>query len=111
VSDDRSETWSIVELRINKAHDPDRSKLRALLETEFNYERMRTARILFVHLVGFSSVVIWLGAGWPGLFSDDARFFALTLWAAAALVALFAAIEELIWHRKLARLTSEQQGW
>jgi hypothetical protein len=103
--------WSIVELRINKTRDPDRSKLRALLETEFNYERMRTVRILFVHLVAFSGAAVWLDAVWPGLFSDDMRFLALTVWAAAVCVALVAAMEELIWRRKLARLMSDQPGW
>jgi hypothetical protein len=103
--------WSIVELRINKARDPDRSKLRALLETEFSYERMRTARILFVHLVALLGAVVWLDAVWPGLFSGDMRFFVLTVWAAAVCVALFVAMEELIWRRRLSRLTSEQQGW
>jgi hypothetical protein len=99
-----------VELKINKALDPDRSKLRARLQTQFDYERIRSARVLFVHLAAVTGALIWLNAVWPGLFSEDMRFFTVTVWAAIAGIAVFAAVEECIWRRKLARLISEQHG-
>src|SRR5262245_58382937 len=98
-----------MELRINKALDSDRSKLRALLQTLFDYGRMRSARVLFVHLVAVSGGVIWFDAVWPGLLSEDMRFFALTLWSAVTLVALFAAIEEYILRRKLQHLHGAEE--
>ena len=84
--------------------DPDRSKLRAVLEAQFAYERMATARSWFAHLLAVLGVVLWLEAIWPAFLPPGIRFFALTLFGGVLFLTLPTAIAEFVSQRKLSAL-------
>jgi hypothetical protein len=84
--------------------------LRSVLEGEFAYERMGTARSLFFHLLAIVGVLIWLEAIWPDLLPPEGRFFTLVLWGSILFVALWAAIEEYFSRRRLKRQLTAKKG-
>jgi hypothetical protein len=88
----------ILEVRINKQLDPDRSQLRHLL---VDYQRMSTARYMLVHLLAFVGVVIWLEAISPDLLPKEARFFTFILWGSFLFLTLWVAVEEYVLWRKI----------
>jgi hypothetical protein len=94
------EDISILEFKIDRNSDPDRAKLRTALEAQFAYERMRTARSWFAHLLAALGVIIWLQAIWPDTFSDI-RFFLLAVYGGVLFLTVRAAIAEFFSHRKL----------
>jgi hypothetical protein len=100
----------IFEFKINKAADPDRSKLRAVLEAQFAYERMATARSWFAHLLAVLGVVLWLEAIWPAFLPPGIRFFALTLFGGVLFLTLPTAIAEFVSQRKLKRSLGAKHG-
>lgn len=101
----------ILEFRINKAADPDRSKLRAvLIEAEFAYERMATARSWFAHLLAVLGVVFWLAAIWPEFLPPGIRVFGLALFGGVLFLTLRAGIAEFVSQRKLKRCLDTEHG-
>jgi hypothetical protein len=101
---------AILQFTIDKAADPDRSKLRAALEAQFAYERMRAARSWFAHLLAILGVVFWLEAIWPDLLPVGIRFFALALFGGVLFLTLRTAIAEIVSQRKLKRSLAGQPG-
>jgi hypothetical protein len=89
-----------LEFKIDRNSDPDRSKLRTLLEAQFAYERMRTARSWFAHLLAALGVVLWCEVIWPDSLSD-VRFFLLAVYGGVFFLTVRAAIAEFLSHRKL----------
>jgi hypothetical protein len=99
-----------LEVRINKQRDPDRSHLRRVLEAQFAYERMSTARSMLAHLLAIVGAVIWIQAIWPDLLPEEARFFTLLFWGSILFVTLWVAVEEYVWRRKLNRYLAQKGG-
>jgi hypothetical protein len=100
----------IMHITINRDLDPDGSKLRALLEAQYTYERMSAARSFLVHLLAMASMPVWLGASWPALLLAQVRAFALALWVGLFFIAILVGVQEWTWHRRLARYLSEYQA-
>jgi hypothetical protein len=100
----------ILELRINKQLDPDRSQLRRVLEAQVAYERMKTGRSMLVHLLAFVGVAIWLEATSPGLLPDDLRIFAVVLWGSFLFLTVWVAVEEYVLWRKFSAYLMTQKG-
>lgn len=100
----------ILKFRINEAADPDRSKLRAVLEAEFAYERMATARAWFAHLLAVLGVVFWLAAIWPEFLPPGIRIFGLALFGGVLFLTLRAGIAEFVSQRKLKRCLDTEHG-
>jgi hypothetical protein len=98
----------ILQFTIDKAADPDRSKLRAVLEAQFTWERMSAARSWFAHLLAVLGVVFWLEAIWPDLLPVGIRFFALALFGGVLFLTLRTAIAEIVSQRKLKRCLADQ---
>ena len=96
-------------ISIDRERDPDRSKLRVLLETHEAYERMSAARSLAVHLLAVVGVMVWLGASWPMLLPGQGKAFVLALWGALLCVGILAGMKEWIWYRRLERRLAEYQ--
>jgi hypothetical protein len=95
---------------IDKERDPDRSKLRGILEAQFAYERMSAARSLFAHLLAIVGMVIWLDAIWPDWLPPEVRQFSLVLWGSILVLLIWAAIEEYVSRRRLKRYLAAQKG-
>jgi hypothetical protein len=91
----------IFEFIVDRDRDPDGSKLRALLEAQFAYERMRAGRSFCVHILAILGVAVWSDALWPDLLPTEARLFALFLWGGILLLALWCAIQEQVSLRRL----------
>jgi hypothetical protein len=100
----------ILKFRINEAADPDRWKLRAVLEAEFDYERMATARAWFAHLLAVLGVVFWLAAIWPEFLPPGIRIFGLALFGGVLFLTLRAGIAEFVSQRKLKRCLDTEHG-
>jgi hypothetical protein len=100
----------MIQFSIDKNSDPDRSKLRGILEAQFTYERMVAARSCCVHLLAVTGVVIWLEAIWPDLLSPDIRFFALAVFGGILFLALRVVIEEVVWRVRLKRCLKVNEG-
>ena len=100
----------MLQFTISKGPGHDRSKLRALLEAHYAYERMSAARSFSVHLLALVSVFVWLGACWPSLLSAQAQAFAVELWGVLLFIALLAGTEEWRWYRRRARYLTEHQA-
>jgi hypothetical protein len=99
----------MIQFSVDKNSDPDRSKLRGILEAQFTYERMVAARSCCVHLLAVTGVVIWLEVIWPDLLPSDIQFFSLTVFGGILFLVLRAAIEEVISRRKLKRLLAAKE--
>lgn len=100
----------ILQFRIDRNSDPDRSELRSVLETQFTYERMKAARSWFTHLLAVTGVVIWLEAIWPDLLPADIRFFTLAVFGGILFLSIRAAIEEVVSRRRLKRYIAGKKG-
>jgi hypothetical protein len=93
----------------SKEHDPDGSKLRALLDAHDMCEQMSATRSFFIHLLASASVLLWLGAGWPWLLSAQVQAFALTLWGSLFFIVLVSGLGEWIARHRRARYLAEYQ--
>jgi len=93
----------VLQFTIDRGSDPERSKLRELLETQFTYERMRAGRSLCVHLLAAVGGLIWLEAIWPALLPSEFQLFTLVLWGGLLLIALCIGVTEYISRRRLSR--------
>jgi hypothetical protein len=100
----------ILEISIDKQLDPDRSQLRRVLETQFRYDRLSTARSTLAHLLAMVGVLIWLEAIWPDLLPEEARFFTFVFWGSLLFVTLWAAAEEYVLWRKLTNYLARKGG-
>jgi len=100
----------ILQFTIDKATDPDKSQLRTVLEAQFAYERMATARSWFAHLLAVIGVVFWLAAIWPDFLPPGIRVFALTLFGGVLFLTLRTAIAEFVSQRKLKRCLDTEHG-
>jgi len=100
----------MLQFTTSKGLERDRSKLRALLEAHYAYDRMSAARSVSVHLLALVSVFVWLAACWPSLFSAQAQAFAVELWGVFLFIALLAGTEEWRWHCRRARYLAEYQA-
>jgi hypothetical protein len=100
----------IIEFRINKQLDPERSQLRRVLEAQFAYERMSAARSMLVHLLAFVGVVIWLEGIWPDLLPEEVRFFTFILCGSFLFLTIWVALEEYALRRKLTRYQARKEG-
>ena len=99
-----------MEVRFNKQLDPDRSRLRRILEVQVAYERMSAARSMLVHLLAFVGVVIWLEAISPDLLPQEARVFTFILWGSFLFLTLWVAVEEYVLWRKLTGYLTPKGG-
>jgi hypothetical protein len=100
----------MLQFTIDKSRDPDRSKLRRVLEAEFARERMRAARSLFAHLMAITGVVLWLEAIWPDLLSAKMRVFSLVVFGANLFLLLRVVVEEVVLRVRLKRCLKDDDG-
>jgi hypothetical protein len=90
--------------------DPNRTDstaVRKMLDAHVVRERMASAKSVSLHLMAALSVIVWLGAKWPGLMPTRLLDAALAVWAAFLFVYLVAALEEWLWYKEAARYQSE----
>jgi hypothetical protein len=99
----------ILQFTIDKDNDPDRSKLRAILQAQFACERMRAARSWFIHLLAVVGVIIWLEELWPDLVPVDVRIFTLAVFGGILFLSIRAAIEEVVSRRTLTRYVASKK--
>jgi hypothetical protein len=104
--------WSeeILEIRVDKQVDPDRSQLRHVLEAQFRYERVSMARSTMAHLLAIVGILIWLEGIWPDLLPEEARFFTFVFWGSMLFVTVSIALEEFVLSRKLASYLARKGG-
>jgi hypothetical protein len=100
----------ILQFTIDKDNDPDRSKLRAILQAQLAYERMRAARSWFIHLLALVGVIIWLEELWPDLVPADVRFFTLAVFGGILFLSIRTTIEEVVSRRRLTRYIASKKG-
>jgi hypothetical protein len=100
----------MLQFTIDKNRDPDRAKLRSVLEAQLACERMRAARSLIAHLLAVTGVVLWLSAMWPDLLSPQVRLFSLMVFGVALFLLLRVLIEEFAWRVKLKRCLKDNDG-
>jgi hypothetical protein len=100
----------ILQFTIDKDNDPDRSELRAILQAQLAYERMRAARSWFIHLLAVVGIGIWLEAIWPDLVSAEVRFFTLAVFGAILFLTIRTVIEEVVSRRRLKRYVASKKG-
>src|SRR5215813_11057901 len=86
--------------------DPAHS-VRRLLEAQRAYAHSRAARSVAVHGLALVSVVVWLGACWPGLLAADTQTVANQLWGVVFFVVLVAGGREWRWYRRLRHAVAE----
>ena len=89
-----------MEIKFDKAHDPDGMKLCKLLTAHETYERLGAARSLVVHLLALVGILVWLDAGWPDLLPRLIQTAAFTLWEVFFCLTLSTSIGEWIWYRR-----------
>jgi membrane protein implicated in regulation of membrane protease activity len=87
----------------------DSKAVRKMLEAHVVRERMASAKSVSLHLMAALSVIVWLGAKWPGLMPTRLLDAALAVWAAILFFSILAAVEEWLWHKKAKRYQYEQQ--
>ena len=91
----------------NQLAPPDGSRLdRALVD----YERMRTARSMLVHLLAVVGVVIWLEAMSPDFLSKEVRLSTFILWGSFLFLTLWVAVEEYVLWRKITGYLTRKGG-
>jgi hypothetical protein len=91
--------------------DPDQTDstaVRKMLDAHVVRERMASAKSVSLHLMAALSVIVWLGAKWPGLMPTRLLDAALAVWAAFFFVCLVAALEEWLWYKKAERYQQQQ---
>jgi hypothetical protein len=91
-----------------RADDSEHS-MRRLLEAHRAYEHSRTARSVAVHGLALVSVVVWLGACWPGLLAADTQTCANQLWGVVFFAVLVTGVREWQWYRRLRRAMAERR--
>jgi hypothetical protein len=95
---------------IDKKGDPDRTKLREVLEAQLTYERGRAARSWFVHLLAVVGVILWIESIWPDLLSPNIRFFSLVVFGGVLFITIRTAIEEIACRRRVQSCLKAQEG-
>lgn len=90
----------MLQLSIDKKGDPERAKLRAVIEAQAAYERGRAARSCFVHFLAAAGIVIWIDAIWPSMLALDLHIFFLVVFGGTLFAAVWTAIEENVRRRR-----------
>jgi len=90
----------MLQLSIDKNGDPERAKLRAVIEAQAAYERGRAARSCFVHFLAAAGIVIWIDAIWSDVLAPDLHIFFLVVFGGTLFAAVRTAIEEGVRRRR-----------
>ncbi len=105
-------TDEVITINVNRAHDPDGSKLRALLTAQFAYERARRTRVRWLWLSAAASLVVALRAHghWPPVFPSPARALTVALCDIVFLRTVFAGATEWWWSCRWTRALAENKS-
>ena len=98
----------MLQFTIDPNAQPGSGAVRNILEAQVVRERMASAKEVALHLMAALSVLIWLGAKWPGLLPTRLLDAALAVWAAFLFFSVLAALEEWLWYRKAMHFQHEQ---
>jgi hypothetical protein len=83
----------LVEIKVEKRMDADRSHLRRMLETRLEYERMHAARHMLVHLLAVLGILVWAEALSPELLPRELRLFTFVLWGSFLFLTIWISVE------------------
>jgi hypothetical protein len=101
---------AMLQFTIDPHASSDSAAVRKMLEAHVVRERMASAKNAALNVMAALSVVVWLGAKWPGLLPMRLLDAALAAWAAFLFFSILAALEEWFWYKKTERYQHEQQA-
>ena len=87
-----------VEIKPDRAKDPDGRRMAELIRASSQAERFGALRSLTIHALAVLGVVLWVGVAFPRHFPEGLRRYALAGFATVALGALVALALEARWQ-------------